>query len=73
MAKYDGKTIENLTPTEALNRGYFMPEQARVSNEWIEAKIEIRHSDTIVYVNGVYKGVAKSTTPLFKIVEKFKL
>ena len=71
--KYAGKTIENISPTEAGKRGYLLPEDVRYCNEWIAANFEQRQFKTIVYVDGVYKGVAEISWPLFRIVEKFKI
>lgn len=73
MAKYAGNTIENLSPVEAGNRGYLMPDDVRRCTEWVAQNLEQRQNNTLVYVNGVYVGVAKTNTPLYQIVEKFKI
>ena len=73
MAQYAGKTIENLSPIEAGSRGYLLPDDVRRCTEWIAENYELRQFNTLVYVNGVYVRVAKSTTKLFQIVDKFKL
>lgn len=73
MPIYNGKIIENLTPVEALIKGYFTQEDMTLSSNWIAQDYKARHRDTIVYVNGRYVGVAKNNTTLHKIIEKFKL
>lgn len=73
MAHYNGKLIENLKPLEALLKGYMLPVEAHLSQAWIDENLAERHSNTIIYVNGVYVGVAKRTTPLYEIINKFGL
>lgn len=73
MAQVNGKNVENLSPSEAEKRGYLLPDEVRACEEWIAADFEYRQLNTIVYVNGVYVGVAKKNTKLTDICVKFKV
>lgn len=73
MPTVNNKLVENLTPLQAEIRGYLGHEDTSAYLQWINEDLEARHSDTIVYVNGVYRGVAKKNTPLHIIADKFKL
>lgn len=68
-----GKLIENLSPVEAGNKGYLKPDEVMDCMRWIEEKMETRQFNTLVYVNGVYVGVANKQMGLVKILDKFKI
>lgn len=73
MPHYNGMVIENLTPMQALAKGYFLPNWAADSQAWINENPGKRKNDTIVFVDCKYRGVAKKNTDLYKIIDKLKL
>ena len=72
MAKVGNNIILNLSPSAAYCRGFLLLPEYQSHQEFIRQNPN-RSNTTFVYLNGVYLGVATKQTPLFKIIEKFKI
>lgn len=71
MPTVAGFRIENITGSQALNKGYLTGGEYLSHVNWVRAKFEERKNITFVYINGVYKGMATKRTKIVDIIEKF--
>lgn len=73
MPIYNNHKIELCTPKSAYSLGYLTLEEYKLSEAWVNENFKERSNKEIIYIDGVYKGMAIKTTPLHVIVDKFKL